>query len=211
MKNCPRIIHLREAHTKQEAGDSFCAPFYNLTPAPHSADLTQIVCNAGLTVPLKLLAVEETKNCDDIELCERDHSVSPTGRTSLPVCHIHHEQFAHIYVTTKLSKPLVKHYIVVFVEGKRIGKHSELVEILFNTAKWLKIEFERPRFYIYYFGKQPVINNDIDNARNNIARELRRKLNNYKKGENICSASIIRRDSTKFFISSSDPYLFNVS
>jgi hypothetical protein len=212
MKSCPRTVHLREAGTGEEAeGNSFCAPFYNLAPAPHSANLKQIVCNSGVTVPLKLLAVEETKNCGDIELCEKNHVEPPGMQSGLQVCCIPHEQFAHVYVTTELSKPVIKHYIVIFVEGKRIGKYNELVEILFNTAKWLKIESERPRFYIYYFGKQPVFINEIDNARYNITKELRRKLNGCEKGEIICSASIIRRDSTKFFISSSNPYLFKVS
>jgi hypothetical protein len=213
MKNCPRKIRLRAAKAEDS---SFCPPFFDLSPAPNSANLKRIVCNSGVTVPLKLLAIEETKNCNDIELCARDHSELPAGRNfhpacAAPVCYIGHEQFAHIYVTTELSDPVIKHYIVIFVAGVKIGKRDELAEILCNTVKWLKIEHEQPHFYIYYFGKQPVINNEINNARDYVARELRNRLSNYKKGEAICMASNVSRDSTDFTISSSNPYQFNIA
>jgi hypothetical protein len=196
--------------------NSFYPSFYDLSPTSNLVNLQRIVCNSGIAVPLKLLAIEETRSCADLELCKEDHSEPPTGldlplAVAAQVCHISHERFAHIYITTELPEYVIKHYIVIFVEGIRIGRHDELVEILCNTVKWLGIEHEQPHFYIYYFGKQPVINNEINNARNCVARKLRNRLNNYKSDETICMAFNVSRGSTDFTISSSNPYRFNIA
>jgi hypothetical protein len=208
MKGCPRKIRLRAAKTED---GSFYPSFQILNPAPSSANLARIVCNSGVTVPLKLLAIEETKNCDDIELCTNGPPEPPAGRNYPPVCHISHELFAHIYITTELSMPVIRHYIVVFVEGKKIGRYGELADILYKTVKWLNIEQEKPHFYIYYFGAPPVINNEINYTRNCIARELKNRLHNYKSGETVCMASNVLKGSTDFTISSSNPYLFKIA
>ncbi len=197
--SCPRKIFMRGA--KAHDG-SFCPSSYNL--ASNSVNLQKISCNSGVTVPIQLLAIEESKDCSDV-CTERPGS-------DTEICEMNHDLFAHIYITTENSNLFIKHYIVVFVERTKIGRYEELIKILLHTIEWLKIKNERPYFYIYYYGKQPVITNELAAARNRIIRTLRLNLNNYKKEESFCRTSNMSKEKTEnFTISSSNPYQFNIS
>jgi hypothetical protein len=198
--NCPRKIHLRGA----KAQDGSFLPF-TLDLSLNSVNLQRISCNSGGAVPLRLLAIEESKACK--EPCEYERPADST----LECCNMSQGLFAHIYIATDNSSSFIKHYIVVFVDRAKIGRYEDLTAILIHTAMWLRIETERPHFYIYYHGKQPVVNNELAAARNNITRVLRKRLNSYKTGESFCETSCVGRNAAIFTISSSDPYRFNIS
>lgn len=202
--NCCRKRYLRAAKTQgaQSPNDIFVPSHFELTS--NSANLQKIVCNSGITVPLQLLAIEESINCE-VDVC--NDSPNYDGF----VCFFDHTRFAHIYITTENNNAFFKHYVIAFVEGVKIGKYNELIDVLCSTIELLKIENERPYFFIYYHGQQPVFETEIDNARMNIIRALKTRLKNYKTGESFCEASKIRRDATNFTIYESNPYRFNVS
>ncbi|MCL2138837.1 MAG: hypothetical protein FWH41_04825 [Treponema sp.] len=173
---------------------------------PNSVNLLKINCNSGVTVPLQLLAIDKAIECNvDTAVCANSKS-NHNGQK----CCISSEQFAHIYITTENQNAFIKHYIFVFVENTKIGKYDELINILYHSVCWLKIENERPHFYIYYHGKQPAVDNTLDEARKNITHVLRSKLS-YKPGESFCTTSKIRNDATYFTIYDSNPYQFKIS
>ena len=204
--NCPRKIRLRIAKQQEDQtqNDIFISSFWDLKPNP--ANLQKIICNSGVTVPLQLLAIDEKIDCNaDVAVCANGMS-----KYNIFECFISHELFAHIYVTTENKNAFIKHYIIVFVENTRIGNYEELFKILYHSVCWLKIETERPHFYIYYHGKRPVVDNTLDEARKNITRMLKSRLI-YKQGESFCTTSKIRNDAKYITISDSNPYQFKVS
>jgi hypothetical protein len=144
--------------------DIFVSTCLDLDSNP--ANLQKILCNSGVAVPLKLLAIKGEVSCDvDEDICENEKS----NHNGL-VCYINRELFAHIYITTENHGAFIKHYIIAFVEGTKIGRYDDLIDILYRTISWLKIENERPHFHIYYHGKYPVVGNTLNDARSNIVR-----------------------------------------
>jgi hypothetical protein len=187
-----------------KASDVSFLPFA-LDLSPNAVNVQKIACNSGIAVPLQLLAIEKSKACQEPCVYER-----PAGST-LEYCNMSRGLFAHIYIATENSGSFIKHYIVAFVDRTKIGNYEDLITVLMRTITWLRVEQERPHFYIYYHGKQPVINNELTAARNHITRVLRRRLTGYKNGESFCETSCVRRNAAIFTISSGNPYQFNIS
>jgi len=202
--SCLRKILIRAAkpQANQNPEDKFVSSPLDLSP--NSVGLQRIFCNSGVPVPLHLLAINEAVDCD-VGLC-MNNSPDYIGRE----CRFDHDQFAHLYVGTEIIDAAVKHYIIAFVESAKIGRYNELIDILDRTICWLKINNERPYFYIFYHGKQPAFGDNLNEARINITRELKSRLNNYQK-ETFCYTSRVRTDVTNFTIYDSNPYRFTVS
>jgi len=186
-----------------QSPNNFFMPF-SLDLISNSANLRRILCNSGVAVPLFLLAIEEAVDCD-VGVCG-NNSPDYNGNE----CRFEHAQFAHIYIGTEIKDASVKHYIIAFVESTKIGRYKDLSQALCRTASWLKIENEKPYFYIYYHGKQPAFDASLIEARNNLTRELKSRLKNYQE-EAFCYTSRVRTDAVDFTISASDPYQFKAS
>ena len=204
--DCPRKVRMRgaiaeESHTPDDIFVPSCKELRS-----NSAKLKKILCNSSVTVPLQLLAIEEDVECDRT-VCAVDKS----NHSGL-LCNISHTRFVHLYITTEYnSSAFIRHCIIAFVEGAKIGKYDELIELLYRTISWLKIEDQRPHFYIYYYGKQPVFETNLNEARINITRALRSRLKNYETGESFCNTWKVRDDAVNFTIYDSNPYQFKVS
>jgi len=202
--SCQRKLFLRAAkpQANQDPKD-FSVPS-PLSLPPNSVGLQSISCNSGVTVPLHLLAINEVVDCD-VRVCE-NNSPDYNGKE----CRFDHTQFAYLYISTEIVNASVKHYIIAFVESTKIGKYDDLIKVLCRTVSWLKIENECPHFCIYYHGKQPAFDTGLIDARNNITRELKLRLKNYKE-ETFCKTLRVRTDITNFTIYDSNPYQFTVS
>ena len=201
---CRRKFNMRAARppVHQDPDDEFVA-----SPVPlisNSAHLQNLSCNSGVTVPVRLLAIEESVPC--AEACEYN---SPHYNGT--VCIFSHDQFAHLYLGTEINNASIQYYIIAFVENTKIGEYQELIDILCRTVSWLNLGNERPYFYIYYYGKQPAFGDNFDDARNNITRKLRSCLNNYEEDEKFCRTSGVMTGAFNFTISGSNPYQFTVS
>jgi hypothetical protein len=205
--SCRREFYLRAAkpQANQEPDDVFVTSPLGLTS--NSAGLQNLSCHSGVAVPVRLLAIEESVDCD-VGVCEYN-SPHYNGKD----CIFSHNQFAHLYIGTEIDDASVKHYIIAFVESTKIDKidnYKELVEILCRTVNWLNIEKESPYFYIYYHGKQPVFDAGLNNARNYITRGLKLHLGNYE-GKAFCQTRRVRTDVTNFTIYDSNPYQCTMS
>jgi hypothetical protein len=172
----------------------------------NSANLKKIECVPGIEVPLQLLAIEEIMKCECIDICK--HKFNNPKHNSFE-CHIDHKNFAHLYVTTDNPKEFIQHYIIAFIEAKNIGYYNELLNILCKTVKQLKIAHNRIHFYIYYYGKRPVINLSLPDINRTITKELRSALDIYEKS--FCHIHTSENNSENFTINSSNPYQFNYS
>jgi hypothetical protein len=168
-----------------------------------TADLTAIKCNSGITVLIKVLSCRYTGKDDKTE-CEYYNT-----HAKWYACEIEYD-LAHVYITTEINNPVIKHYIIIFIEGIKIGRRDELVQILVNTISLLNIENERPHFYIYYYGP-PTINNELNNTRMYLNKRLKSQFNNYAPLEDICMTSNIPRNSTAITISESNPFRFVIA
>jgi hypothetical protein len=197
---CPKTIQLRSAHRE----DGTFEP-YNISLVKNikTANITAIKCNSGITVPIKVLSCRYTRKDDKNECEYYNHDAERRA------CEIEPE-LAHVYITTELSNPIIKHYIIIFIEGIKIGWKEELVQILVNTISLLSIENERPHFYIYYYGP-PTINNELNNIRMYLNKKLKSQFNNYASSEDICTTSNIPRNSTVITISESNPFRFVIA
>ena len=202
---CRRKFYLRAARPQanQDPDDVFVSSPVRLIA--NSAHLQNIFCNSGVAVPLQLLAIEELVQCE-VGVCEYN-SPNFNGKE----CIFSHDRFAHLYIGTEIGDASVKHYIIVFVESTKIGRYNELIDILYRTICWLKIENENPYFYIYYHGKQPAFYDDLIEVRNSITRALKSRLKNYKEREAFCLTSRVRTDALDFTIYDSNPYRFTIS
>jgi hypothetical protein len=172
----------------------------------NSANLKRIECVPGIDVPLQLLAGEEIKKCNDVNTCMNKFN-HPNHKDM--ECHIDYNNFAHLYIIEKNPTANINHYIIAFVEAKYIGNYNQLIKLLYNTAKELKITNRRPYFYIYYYGNKPAINLSILDIKTEITKQLRNVLKNYTKKDSFCRINTAEYNATNFTINSSNPYLFN--
>jgi hypothetical protein len=202
--SCQRKFNLRAAKppAKPDPNDEFAASPVPLTA--NSANLKNLACNSGVTVPVRLLAIEESMPC--AEVCGYN-SPHYNGKE----CIFSHDQFAHLYLGTEISNASIQHYIIAFVENTKIGEHQKLIDILCRTVNWLNIQNERPYFYIYYYGKEPAFGDSFDDARINLTRMLRSCLGNYEEDDKFCRTSGVMTGARNFTISGSNPYQFTMS
>jgi hypothetical protein len=204
MKLCPRKMIIRDASAPEDQApdDSFVSSPVHLNN--NSACIQRIHNNAGVAVPIKLLSIEERMECAAV--CEEGQPYY-----SGTVCHLMPNEFAHLYVYTEDGVTPAEHCIIAFVEATKIGRYTDLLNILYHTVEWLDIEDTRPHFSIYYFGKQPAFENNLDDAKRHITRSLRIKFNNYQRGETFCQTLRVRTDTANVTVYNGKPYRFNVS
>jgi len=193
----------------------------NITKKPSKLDYKQqlsfnpiglkyIICNSGVKVYVQMLAIKERINPNHTHACLYDIN----GYPKIKECVIHGNKFAHFHITSSDPNALIKHYVVLFIEGTKSEKYDEIVDILFRTTRFLKIINEKPRFYIYYYGNRPAINTSLSEGKNIISRELRALMPSYSKLEPICETSLVDKKATLFVIHQNNrriTYLFNFS
>ena len=213
--DCPRKSFIR---TSQRGNPQRKFPAYNNVPGtnllPDRLELTnnfvnlqKIICNSGVTVPILLLAAQETVSCEvDAVVCTHNKST----HNGL-VCYFDHKLYAYIYISTEINDAFIKHYIIAFIEGTKIGRYKDTIDLLYRTVLLLKLQNERPYFFIYYYGKQPPFETNLDDARKNITRALRKDLPNYKANESFCTTRKVTKNAPDFIIYDSNPYRFTVS
>jgi hypothetical protein len=195
---CPRTIRLKKANKMDK---SHYPDRITLVPNQKTANLTAINCNSEIVVYLNFLACRENK-CPD----EKDCDYHRNANAKKLICNITGD-CAHIYIANEIANPQIKHYIIIFVEGIKIGRKDELIRVLCNTVNWLNISRERPHFYIFYYGP-PAITNTLDYIRNYLDKNLKSELGNYNRNEYICKTSNINRHAQYLTISENNPINF---
>ena len=202
---CPRAFRMIDAHAQenQDPNNTFVSSPVDLKE-DNSARIKYLHNNSGVSVPVRLLAIKESIECH-VKECEFN---APNYNGA--VCQITHNKWAHLYVYTQTGSKYIEHCIVAFVEGTRIKEHDELFDILCQTVKWLKIENNKPHFFIYYL-PPPAIQLNLDRARLKITGLMREHLNNYEEGEAFCETSGVLTYAANCTINKSNPYRFKVS
>jgi hypothetical protein len=204
MRHCPRKLIIRDAKVQEEQNQTDVFVSSPVELENNSACIQKIHNNSGVAAPIMLLSIEEQLECT--ATCEEGQ---PYYNGAL--CQLMPDQFAHLYVFTGTGITPAEHCIIAFVEATKIGRYPDLLNILCHTVKWLNIENERPHFYIYYFGKQPVFGDSLDDAKIHLTRSLRMQFKNYQEGEVFCQTSNIRTDTANVTVNHSRPYLFKVT
>jgi hypothetical protein len=121
------------------------------------------------------------------------------------ICNSSENKLAQIYIRHEKIAAKARSCLIIFVEGRYLGRTDELLETLLCTVSLLNIEQEKPYFYIFYYG-QPVIQLTAANTCKLINNKIKEKIKIYSFDEDICIALPIRRTSESLIINHSKKF-----
>jgi hypothetical protein len=147
----------------------------------NSAIIKTLMNNSGITIDVKLLAIEETIKPDHTFPCIYDKI-----KIDLSMCKLTYEYFPHLYISTNI---LNRHYMIMLSKKASLNTDNikTLVDKLYNGIMRFRAEdssfpnitlYKSLRYCIYFYGDSSCLNTsnlDILNSRilDQLAHQLR--------------------------------------
>lgn len=190
---CPKKI-VKPVSTQRGAAKPEIIP---LLPSSNTAKLQRIIFDVRDHVLLRLLVCKEEITKNETSGCPYPEHTN--NAATIKACGYSNKRLAHVYVRHEQTNEDVRSCVIVFIEGMRLCRTNELMDMLKNTVDWLEIAKEKPFFYIVRYG-QAAINNTIDETRTTLTKKIKEIYKGYPDDDDTCIVLSVLHDSQSLMI-----------